>query len=131
MEKGYSSVVWLYGGRLVHKGSPWCLWGVSLWKYDQKVWDSFSHFIKFEVADDGYDIKFWTDVWCGDSTLKFSFPELYRIAWNQDAFVGSFTIHKWVDSLGVEFQSSNSRLGIGMSLCFWIYCIPQRWRGLD
>ena len=71
----------------MHKGSPWCLWGVSLWKYDQKVWDSFSHFIKFEVADDGYDIKFWTDVWCGDSTLKFSFPELYCIAWNQDAFV--------------------------------------------
>jgi len=29
-EKGYSSEVWLYGGELVHEGSPWCLWGKPL-----------------------------------------------------------------------------------------------------
>lgn len=87
MEKGYSSVVWLYGRRLVHEGSPWCLWGKPLEIHPEGVGDSFSHFIKFEVADDGYDIKFWTEVWCGDFTLKFSFPELYRIARNQHAFV--------------------------------------------
>ena len=29
-EKGYSYEVWLYGGELVHEGSPWCLWGKPL-----------------------------------------------------------------------------------------------------
>ena len=80
LEKGYSSEVWLYEGGLVHKGSPWCLW-VSLWKYIKKGWDTFLCFIKFEVGD-GSNIKFWMDVWCGDSTLKVCFPELYRISWN-------------------------------------------------
>ena len=37
---------------------------------------------------DGTHIRFGDDVWCMDGTLKAAFPELYRIAWVQAAFVG-------------------------------------------
>lgn len=61
-------------------------YGVSLGKYIQRGWAKFSTFIKFEEGD-GTKVKFWLDVWCGDMSLKESFPTLYCIASNKGAFV--------------------------------------------
>jgi hypothetical protein len=36
---------------------------------------------------DGSQISFWHDTWCGDQPLKESYPELYRIARNKEAWV--------------------------------------------
>ena len=54
-------------------------YGVSLWKYIQREWDNFSWYIKYKVGD-GNSIKFWLDIRCGETTLKESFPDLYRLA---------------------------------------------------
>ena len=54
-------------------------YGVSLWKYIQREWDKFSWYIKYKVGD-GNGIKFWLDIWCGETTLKESFPDLYCLA---------------------------------------------------
>ena len=59
----------------------------GLWKFICCGWDKFFRLLKFEVGD-GTHIRFWDDVWCMDGTLKAAFPELYRIAWVQAAFVG-------------------------------------------
>ena len=32
-------------------------------------------------------IKFWLDIWCGETTHKESFPDLYRLARNNEATV--------------------------------------------
>ena len=62
-------------------------YGVGLWKYIRNGWDKFSRLLKFDVGD-GFRIHFWDDVWCMDGTLKDAFPDLYRIARVQAAFVG-------------------------------------------
>jgi hypothetical protein len=70
----------------------WCTnqvmrsYGVGVWKHIRRGWECFSKFIKFEVGD-GYHISFWYDTWCGDQLLKVSYPELYRIARNKEAWV--------------------------------------------
>lgn len=38
----------------------------------------FSKFVKYEVGD-GSKVNFWHDVWCGDSSLKISNPDLFNI----------------------------------------------------
>jgi hypothetical protein len=38
----------------------------------------FSKFVRYEVGD-GFEIRLWHDVWCGDCTLKEAFPVLYSI----------------------------------------------------
>jgi hypothetical protein len=67
--------------------------GVGLWKHIRKGWDKFSQFIKFEVGD-GSTIKFWADFWCGTGPLKQTYPELYRLARNKDAFIGDYMEHR-------------------------------------
>jgi len=63
----------------------WCtkkvegLFGVGVWKHIWWGWGVFLRFIRFEVGD-GFHIIFWHDVWCGDYSLKDSFPEIFRIA---------------------------------------------------
>lgn len=32
------------------------------------------------ILGDGWKIKFWCDLWCGDITLKDSFPSVFQIA---------------------------------------------------
>jgi hypothetical protein len=73
----------------------WCGWcssepvgafGVGVWKFIRNGWDFFSSFTRFDVGD-GSRIKFWYDLWCGDTSLKVAFPNLFGIAQAQDASV--------------------------------------------
>lgn len=46
----------------------------------------FSSHARFQVRD-GFKIKLWHDLWCGDQTLKEAFSYLYSIACVKDASV--------------------------------------------
>lgn len=59
-------------------------YGVGLWKNFKKGWGEFSSHTKFEVGD-GFRIKFWYDVWCGDQALKETFIVLFYLARCKDA----------------------------------------------
>lgn len=61
----------------VEYGCDWGSWcsnsvpgpyGVSLWKTIRQGWPMFLHYIQYEVGD-GLRVKFWQDVWCGESSL--------------------------------------------------------------
>ena len=76
-------------------GSLWGGWcsksgkgpyGVSVWKFINKGWDSFYPHCSFEVGD-GRTVKFWHDYWCGVMALKGAFPELFVLSWDKDASV--------------------------------------------
>jgi hypothetical protein len=69
-------------------GSLWGGWcskfgkgpyGVSVWKFIRKGWDSFQSHCSFLVGD-GQRVRFWQDWWCGDMALKDAFPELFVIS---------------------------------------------------
>ena len=69
-------------------GSLWGGWcskfgkgpyGVSVWKFILKGWDSFQSHCSFLVGD-GQRVRFWEDWWCGDMALKDAFPELFVIS---------------------------------------------------
>ena len=49
-------------------------------------WKVFSKNVQFEVGV-GEKVKFWTDRWCGDSPLQLTFPFVFGIASNKEAFV--------------------------------------------
>ena len=66
--------------------------GVGLWKHIRKDWDQFSQFTMFEVGD-GSAIRFWTDFWSGSGPLKQTFPELFRLARNKEAYIGDYMVH--------------------------------------
>ena len=38
----------------------------------------------------GDRVKFWSNVWCGESTLKGDFPDLFSIAANKEADVADY-----------------------------------------
>lgn len=65
-------------------GSDWGGWcskecrgsyGVSLWKFIRKGWGCFLKYAKFSVGD-GSKIRFWSDVWCGNTELS----EYFRLS---------------------------------------------------
>jgi hypothetical protein len=53
--------------------------GVGLWKYICLGWSSFERHFRFHPGV-GSKISFWEDAWCGESSLKNSFPGLFNIA---------------------------------------------------
>jgi hypothetical protein len=55
-----------------------------LWKYIRRGWSFFSSHTRFDWGD-GSKIRFWDDVWCGETSLKVAFPILYNIANVKDA----------------------------------------------
>lgn len=54
----------------------------SLLEHIRVGWENFSKFIRFDVGE-WYSILFWCDLWCGDTLLKETFPELFQIAQNK------------------------------------------------
>ncbi|RVW90817.1 hypothetical protein CK203_028606 [Vitis vinifera] len=69
--------------------------GVGVWKEIMKeanwCWDS----IKFKVGK-GTRVKFWTNQWCGNTTLSQTFPQLFVVAVHKNATVNEV----WDSSLG-------------------------------
>ena len=51
-------------------------------------WEVFSKNIQFEVGV-GDGVKFWTNWWCGDSSLQLTFLVVFGIASNREAYVAS------------------------------------------
>uniref|UniRef100_A0A2N9I6S0 V-ATPase proteolipid subunit C-like domain-containing protein n=1 Tax=Fagus sylvatica TaxID=28930 RepID=A0A2N9I6S0_FAGSY len=39
-------------------------------------------------------IRFWTDFWSGSGPLKQTFPELFRLARNKEAYIGDYIVHR-------------------------------------
>ena len=61
-------------------------YGVGLWKGISKETEQLKNDIVFELGD-GYGIKFWEEVWCGETPLCVSFPSLYALAVLKGAMV--------------------------------------------
>ena len=61
-------------------------------------WEFFSKNIQFDIRV-GDRVKFWTDQWCGDSSLQLTFPVMYGIASNKEASVATslerLVIEEW------------------------------------
>jgi len=51
--------------------------------------ESFFQYISFKVGG-CLCIRFWHDVWCGDSALKSSFLEFFDLAHNKEALVSEY-----------------------------------------
>jgi hypothetical protein len=86
----------------VKYGSLWGGWcskycrgayGVGLWKGIRRGWDRFTPFISFSEGN-GARVKFWSDLWCGDSTLKGAFPDLFSIAADREAAVADYLMFR-------------------------------------
>jgi hypothetical protein len=82
-------------------GSVWGGWhlgnisgshGVGLWKFICMGWQNFRRHVKF-VPGEGTKIRFWNDVWCGDSALKEAFPSLFIIASFKEASIADNVEH--------------------------------------
>jgi hypothetical protein len=60
--------------------------GVGVWKYIRRGWETFSKFVRFEVSY-GSHISIWHDIWCGEQSLEISYPNLFSIKCCKDAWV--------------------------------------------
>lgn len=59
---------------------------MNLWKDIRNVRDCFLCFIRY-VVDDGSKIRFWHDLWNGETPLKERYSHLFLIARDKDAKV--------------------------------------------
>lgn len=48
-------------------------YGHSIWKTICMVSDAFKEHFSFEI-NDGKSVRFWWDIWCGQSPLAMDFP---------------------------------------------------------
>ena len=60
--------------------------GVSLWKSISRGWPYFVRHIQFEVGA-GFTVRFWQDIWCGDTSLCMLYPRLFSLSWNKEAYM--------------------------------------------
>uniref|UniRef100_A0A2N9FEZ8 Reverse transcriptase domain-containing protein n=1 Tax=Fagus sylvatica TaxID=28930 RepID=A0A2N9FEZ8_FAGSY len=94
-------------------------YGKSLWKHIRKGWPTFAKNVSFKVGD-GTHIKFWQHQWCGETTLKSRFPELYQLDWELESVAefldviytvvptqGALDIIHWKHSSQKEFSVSS------------------------
>ena len=113
-------------------GSVWGCWrsrvifdshGVGLWKFICMGWQSFQSHFRFNPSE-GSKVRFWDDVWCGDSPLKVAFLGLFNIASFKKA------------SIADNVEQSNGILSLRgwfmiMRWRFWLLfmgaCILVRW----
>ena len=59
-------------------------YGIGLWKAIRKGWEAFKSKISY-VWGNKRRVKFWKDIWCGDTPLRTSFPSLFAIATSKEA----------------------------------------------
>jgi hypothetical protein len=63
----------------------WCSYDITeshevgLWNFICMEWSNFMRHFRFETGV-GSRISFWEDVWCGERSLKDTFPGLFSIA---------------------------------------------------
>ncbi|XP_042965576.1 uncharacterized protein LOC122299388 [Carya illinoinensis] len=75
----------------------WCskegrgTYGVGLWKYIRKGWESFSCNTRLCLGD-GSRISFWMDRWVGDLVLKDAYPTIFAIAREKAAVVADLRV---------------------------------------
>ncbi|RVW97150.1 hypothetical protein CK203_030078 [Vitis vinifera] len=74
----------LYRG-LAHAGSERGAWR-GLWKGIRMDWDLVGARISFSVGN-GRRVSFWRDRWCGDAPLCDSFPSIYALSIEKEAWV--------------------------------------------
>ena len=60
------------------------------------------------VAGDGQRIKFWRDIWCGDSPLCVAFPSFFSLACTKDDWVGD--VWSKSEDVGILLSSSCSMI---------------------
>nr|XP_016496380.1 PREDICTED: uncharacterized protein LOC107815330 [Nicotiana tabacum] len=53
--------------------------GCGMWRSIMKNWEAFSGNITYRVGD-GRRINFWNHRWCGEDTLRVSFPHVFRVS---------------------------------------------------
>jgi hypothetical protein len=113
-------------------------YGVGLWKYICKGWSIFGRYCRFNPGD-GSKISFWEDVWCGENSLKDTFPSLFNIARFREATIADnveysngstqwnivFTrlLHDWEVEILASFYSllySIKFRGVGEDKLWWI-----------
>ena len=65
------------------------MYGVSLWRYISSDWDSFKQFFRFDVGN-GAKVRFWHDLWQGETSFKDRYLTLYQIVLNGDAMIADY-----------------------------------------
>lgn len=80
--KGLNSIPSKYSGT----------YGVGLWKFITRGWESFFSHISFELGD-GSSIFFWHHNWCNGVLLRDRFPSLYALAEDRNARVSDCLEH--------------------------------------
>ena len=61
-------------------------YGVGVWKAIRNGWENIRTHSRFIIGD-GTRVKFWKDLWCGNQSLKYAFPNLFNLAVNKDGWV--------------------------------------------
>uniref|UniRef100_A0A2N9G1C3 Reverse transcriptase domain-containing protein n=1 Tax=Fagus sylvatica TaxID=28930 RepID=A0A2N9G1C3_FAGSY len=121
----------------------WSFTWQMVMEHIRKGWNLLSQHVKYEVGD-GTHIRFWKDLWCGESTLQEVFPDLYRIARDKDALISAHLqvhndqIHWSLDFVRAaqdwEFESIASFLdllystkvrGIGEDVMLWLHSLQN------
>ena len=58
-------------------------YGVGVWKAIRNGWENIRTHSRFIIGD-GTRVKFWKDLWCGNQSLEYAFPNLFYLAVNKD-----------------------------------------------
>ena len=61
-------------------------YGVGFWKEIRKEGSLLLKNASFVVGDDRR-VRFWKDIWCGNSPIREAFPSLYALAVSQDVWI--------------------------------------------
>jgi hypothetical protein len=105
-------------------GVLWC----ELWKYIRRGCDTFAKFVQLEVGD-GYHVRFWHDLWCGDRPLKLCYPVLFSLAHFQDTgVVDNLSVLDGVAHWSVVFTRYAQNWEVEMVLSFYEHLYSNRIR---
>lgn len=75
--------------------------GCGIWKSISAIKEMFWKYIRFHLGS-GVSIRFWEDIWVGDSPLKDNFLNIFRLALDPRASVSNcFDASRWVWDLGL------------------------------